>query len=131
MAINYYVLERKVPAGPDKGKMMQYAQVRSGSVIGFEAICRKIALLSTATSGDVKVVLNGLLTVISEYLGAGHRVQVGSLGNFRPSAGSRPAREETEVTAHLMKQPKIIFSPGKALRKMLNGLSFRRMENPV
>ncbi|MCD8261065.1 MAG: hypothetical protein LUD15_05875 [Bacteroides sp.] len=128
MSVSYYVIERRVPGGPDKGKMKQFAQFRLGSVIGFEAICRKTALLSTATSGDVKVVLNGLLTIISEYLEAGHSVKVWVLGNFRPSAGSNPVEKEEDVTAHQMRRPRIIFTPGKALRTMLSQISFRRID---
>lgn len=128
MSINYYVMQRRVPGGPEKGQMKQFAQIRLGSVIPFDVICRKAALLTTATSGDVKVVVNSLLTIISEYLEAGHPVKVGTLGNFRPSAGSRPAATEEELTAHLMKRPRIIFSPGKALKSMLSQVSYRRID---
>ncbi|MCD8167629.1 MAG: hypothetical protein LUE93_16990 [Bacteroides sp.] len=131
MAINYYVVERKVPGGPNKGKTLQYGQVVCGNLMDFDSICHEISLLTTATSGDAKVVLNSLLTIIGRYIKAGHIVQVGKLGNLRPTAGSRPAETPQEVTAHLMKRPKIVFTPGKTLKNMLTNISYRRIEPQV
>ncbi len=131
MPISYSIAPRKVLAGPDRDMTKFYGQVRSTNKIGFERICEDIALLSAATPGDVALVINGLMTVMCENMEEGYAVQIGDLGNFRLAAGSTGAASRKAFTAHLMKKPRIAFTPGRALTRMLGELTFVRKDHII
>lgn len=65
---------------------------------------------------QVKAVLDRINIVLKRNLSQGRRVNVGELGNFRFGVGSTGAATTEEFSNNLIKEPKVVFSPGKALR---------------
>ena len=65
-------------------------------------------------------------------LSQGRRVNVGELGNFRFGVGSTGAPTTEELTTSLIKEPKVVFSPGKALRiaKKLTNFEKKELSEP-
>jgi predicted histone-like DNA-binding protein len=92
--------------------------------ISFDKVCSKIATISTASKGDVQIVIACLLEVLSEHLEAGHTVQLGELGNFRMTAGSRGAEEKGDFNTSYFKKGRVRFSPGSLLRNLENRVHF-------
>ena len=96
MAVKYRLIERK-NLGNDKTETpkKQYAQVVYGDLVEFETFLEE---------------------VLKRNLSQGRRVNVGELGNFRFGVGSTGAATTEEFSNNLIKEPKVVFSPGKALR---------------
>lgn len=126
MAVKYRIVGRKVSDMKGGAKVEKfYAQAVYGSKVSFERVCKRIAERSTATSADVKAVLDGLNYVLSDEMSQGNIVQMGELGNFRPSLSSTGADTAKDFTvATNMKEGRIIFTPGKSLRDAKANLSF-------
>jgi predicted histone-like DNA-binding protein len=125
VALNPYVLKRK-NMGKDApaGSQLYYGQIRVHDTVSFEKVCAKIASLSTASKGDVQIVIAGLLEVLREHLEAGHTVQLGEPGNFRMTAGSRGAEEKGDFNTSYFKKGRVKFFPGSLLRDLENKVNF-------
>jgi len=128
MSLNYHVVKRRIMQGPLKDEFRYYGQVRKSKKIPFKKLCQKIALQSSATKGDVELILNGLVTALIEHLDNGDIVPVGDLGNFRMSAGSRPAETLEEFNSNYMRRPRVIFTPSVELKEMVRNVGFERMD---
>ena len=78
--------------------------------------------------GDVMVVIDGLIRVLTTELQAGNSVQMGEFGNFRLSVGSSGVANAEDFNTSLFKKGKIIFTPGSRLRTMSASPKFERIE---
>ena len=118
MAVKYRLIERK-NLGNDKTETpkKQYAQVIYGDLVEFETFLEEVADGSGVGSAQVKAVLDRINIVLKRNLAQGRRVNVGELGNFRFGVGSTGTPTTEEFTTSLIKEPKVVFSPGKASRK--------------
>ena len=94
----------------------------------FDSICELIADRSTASDGDVALVVLGLIRAMEEALLRNEVVQLGRLGNFRLSIGSSGTVEEKDFQASMIRKPKIIFTPGDKLRAMIEKVSLERID---
>ena len=67
MSLSYHIVQR-----PDKhkdaeeGATLYYGQVRVRQTVSFDRLCETIADRSTASKGDVQLVIDGLLHVLSQ-----------------------------------------------------------------
>lgn len=110
MAVKYHLVLRKnmsknVEAGKEK---LYYAQTRATRTCSFEELCELIAESSTASSGDVKLVLDRMNLFAAKALGRGEVVQFGELGNFQLLLGSKGSVTEDDFSSTLLKKPRLI-----------------------
>ena len=115
MAVQYHLVLRKnmskeVEAGKEK---LYYAQTRATRTCGFEELCDLIAESSTASSGDVKVVLDRMVKFATKALERGEVIQLGELGSLQLIMGSETV--ET-FSSTLLKKARLCFRPGTLLR---------------
>ena len=85
-----YKLVLKKNLGKDSGTTPQkvYAIPKYSGYADLAHLCKLISARCTASSADVKAVLDSLLFVLDLELQAGRIVQLGELGNFRLSLSS-------------------------------------------
>ena len=127
MALKYHLVLRA-----DKSKnaapaaQLYYGQIRSERTVEFPHLCDLISDNSTASSGDVKVVIDGLVRVMQRSMGFGDVIQLGELGNFRMVAGSKGVATQEEFATSLFKKGHVVFSPGSALRKLSADVKFEK-----
>ncbi|MCD8270397.1 MAG: DNA-binding protein [Parabacteroides sp.] len=95
--------------------------------MGFDSICDVVADRSTASDGDVALVIRGVISAMGEAFLRNEVVQLGNLGNFRISIGSSGTVDEKDFQANLIRKPKIIFTPGAKLRAMIEKISLERI----
>jgi len=127
MAIQYHLVRRADKSkNAAEGAKLYYGQVRSMRTIEFPLLCDLISDNSTASSGDVKVVIDGLIRVMQRNMGFGDVMQLGDLGNFRMVAGSKGTVTQEEFTSSLFKKGHIVFSPGTTLRKLASDVKFEK-----
>ena len=84
MALKYHLVQR-LDKSKDAaaGSKLYYGQIRAQQKLEFNKLCEIIASYSTASRGDVMLVIDGLLYVMRQHLENGEVVQVGDFGNFR------------------------------------------------
>ena len=125
MAIKFKTQSRKNPqdlTAPDK----YYAAAVSNGETDMEALAEMIAYQSTLTDTDCYAVLRSLEYNIINELKQGRIVKLGSLGNFQVSISSDGKETPEEVSAIDVTKSRILFRPGKKLRKLLGNLSYQK-----
>ena len=91
MPIKYrLVLRKDMTKGAAAGSKLYYAVNKSTGTCDFEELCDQIADRSTASRGDVQVVVDGLLYILKQRLQKGETVQLGDLGHFQAVMFSVP-----------------------------------------
>lgn len=117
MALKYkLVLRKDMSKDAAEGTKKYYGSVSATGTCGFEQICSSISAYSTASPGDVKLVLDGLVFVASEALLCGEVVQFGELGNFQLKMNSVGVTDADSYDASMLSRPHIVFRPSIRLK---------------
>ncbi len=93
----------------------------------FEELIEEVGDSTVAGSAGVKAVLDRLNVVLGRHLRNGRRVNVGELGTFRLNFGSQGVVGSGDFSTGLIREPRVRFLPGKALRTMKSRTSFERV----
>ena len=128
MSLKYKLVQRRnlgkdQEATPEK----TYAQMVSGDLVTFEELIEEVGDSTVAGSAGVKAVLDRLNVVLGRHLRNGRRVNVGELGTFRLNFGSPGVVVPDDFNTGLIREPRVRFLPGKALRTMKSRTSFERI----
>ena len=122
MSVKYkLVLKKDLTKGAATDAKRYYASANVTGMMDFDTICDVVADRSTASDGDVALVLLGLIRCMQEAL------LRGALGNFRLSLGSSGVVNADDFHASLIRKPRIIYSPGVKLREMIAKVSIERI----
>lgn len=129
MAVKYKLVQRKdLTKGAAEDAKRYYAMSYSSGKCDTNELCETIADRSTATAGDVQLVIDGLVHVMSKRLAAGQTVQLGELGYFRAILGSSGVTDKKDFNADLIKTRKICFTPGRILETVRRTLKTDRTD---
>ena len=99
----------------------------SGDLVTFEELIEEVGDSTVAGSAGVKAVLDRLNVVMARHLRNGRRVNVGELGTFRLNFGSQGVVGSDNFNTGLIREPRVRFLPGKALRTMKSLTNFERI----
>ncbi len=129
MALKYVVTKQVF--GFDKSKTEKYVarQVVSGQV-SFSRLCTQVGQICGAHRGTVQLVIAGLVDALINNLDDGKSVQLGEFGTFRPGIRAKAAAAEQDVSAENIYRKRIIFTPGAALKDVINKVSVTRLAVP-
>jgi predicted histone-like DNA-binding protein len=125
MSILYKVLPKKNPQdllAPEK----YYATAIADGIIDLDLLAELIADQCTVTEADCYAVLISLEKNIIRELGQGRIVKVGRLGNFKVGLSSEGMATADDVSSSSIKKTKILFRPGKRMRRLLVDTTFRK-----
>ena len=96
---------------------------KSTGTCDFEELCDQIADRSTASRGDVQVVVDGLLYILKPNASRKGRPSSWAIsGHFQAVIGSKGTKLEADFNASLIKRPRIVFRPSVTL-KSVTGLA--------
>lgn len=128
MSVKYKLVIKK-NLGEDKNDVPEkmYAQIVSGDFIAFPELIEEVSDSSGVGSAGVKAVLDRLNVILVRHLQHGRRVSVGELGTFRYTIGSSGVVNEKAFDTNLIREPKVRFFPGKALRTIKSQASFEKL----
>ncbi len=104
-----------------------YAQIVSGDYISNEEFIEEVADSSGVGSAGTKAVLDRVNVILVRHLQHGRRVAVGELGTFRFTLGSPGVADVKQFDTNLIREPRVRFYPGKALRTIKSRTSFERL----
>ncbi|WP_291528624.1 HU family DNA-binding protein [Bacteroides sp. UBA939] len=129
MALKYVVTKQVF--GFDESKTEKYVarQVASGQV-SFRKLCTQVGQICGAHRGTVQLVIAGLIDALINNLDDGKSVQLGEFGTFRPGIRAKAASTEEDVSAENIYRRRIIFTPGTALKDVMNKVSITRFTAP-
>ena len=130
MSVKYRLVPRKnLKAGAEPDSRLLYASANVSGTMDFEGVCNRIADRSTASDGDVALVLKGLVKCLTEGLQRGESIDLGDMGKFRVSLGSSGVETPEEFNVSMIRKPRIVFFPGKAIRLMLEDIKLERISD--
>lgn len=128
MATRFTVVARKdMSKGAGDNAKLYYAQAQSNGESDFQSLCRTISSSSTASEGDVEVVVTGLADAAEQALSRGEIVDLGKLGRLRVSLSSTGSATEDECTAAKIRKARIVFTPGERLRNAVGKMKYERV----
>ncbi|WP_459189845.1 HU family DNA-binding protein [Parabacteroides sp. APC149_11_2_Y6] len=132
MSVKYRLVVRK-NLGKDSELVPQklYAQIVSGDLVTFDEFIEEVADSSGVGSAGVKAVLDRMNVVLVRHLQHGRRVQAGELGNFRLALGSGGAESAEVFDPNMIREPRVRFFPGKALRTIKGQAVFEKVALPA
>ena len=127
MSIKYKLVQKR-NLGSDQEQIPTkiYAQMVSGDLVTFDEFVEEVADSTVAGSAGVKAILDRFNVVLVRHLRNGRRVQVGELGNFRLNMGSTGVATVEDFSTDVIREPRVRFHPGKALRAMKGNTNFER-----
>ncbi len=125
MPIKYNVIDRTNPREPEAPNKFYASSVISGKS-DIDEITERIEKISTVSGADIRAVLYALVDVVPSLLSDGKNVNIGDMGTFRVSISSNPSDAFDEVTSSNIRGSRIIFTPGKKFKQMLNNLTYEK-----
>ncbi len=123
--IKYKAVGLKKP-GVKNSPLKYYASTVVDGEVGLLEICQEIEKISTVSEADIMAVLTSLVSIVPDKLTKSNVVRLGDLGSFRPSIGSHGMAKEEEVSANSIKSNKILFRPGKRLKKAMKAAEYKK-----
>ncbi len=126
MSVNFKTVYRKNPQDRTlPGK--HYAQYANKEYVDLEDLAEIILEISSISDSDCLAVINELEKAIVRELKKGNIVRLGKIGNFQISFSSDGVDTEEEVTANLIKSPRVLFRPTTRMKDMLSNLKFHKV----
>lgn len=130
MTMKFKLVSRKnLGADKESVPMKVYAQMVCGDYVPFEELIEEIADSSGVGSAGVKAVIDRSVVLLVRHMQHGRRVHFGDLGHFRYNFGSAGVTDEKKFTTSLIREPKVRFFPGKALRVAKSRTSFEKLSS--
>lgn len=128
MGIKFKLVSKR-NLGDDKEETPEkiYAQIVSGDYVSNEEFIEEVADSSGVGSAGTKAVLDRVNVILVRHLQHGRRVAVGELGTFRFTLGSPGVSDVKQFDTNLIREPRVRFYPGKALRTIKSRTSFERL----
>lgn len=130
MSAKYKLVKRKdFSKDAPEDAIKYFAQLVNNGTVGFEEICGDVAEETALTSADVKSCIDRAAHHIAKNVKEGRLVQMGELGSFLLSGGSKgSATPDTLDAATMMKKPKVQYIPGKLLQDIRGKVNFERVK---
>ena len=121
MAFQYHlVLRKNLSKNVEEGKeKLFYAQTRATGTCTFAELCALVAQSSTASSGDVKVVIDRVIEFLLLFLARGEVVQCGEFGTFQLVQTSSGSPTTEDFSSALLYRARLRFRPGEKLRNLI------------
>ncbi|HZK61618.1 MAG TPA: HU family DNA-binding protein [Anaerovoracaceae bacterium] len=126
MTIKFRVIERSQPGVAGGGEKMFYAAPVVSGTTTLEDLTHMIEKISTLSGADVHGAIYALVDVAISRLEEGEIVRLGELGSLRISLSSVGKTTAAAVKATDVKGTKIIFTPGKRIKKMIKSAKFQK-----
>lgn len=125
MSVKFKTREMGNPQSPEDQKK-HYVQVINGGNVTLRQLSRDIAAHSTWSSSETYGMLEELLQRIGRYVSDGMTVRLGDMGSFSISVKSSGSTTSAEVTSHNVLSRKLLFRPGKEMKRILSEITFEK-----
>lgn len=129
MSVKFTVVPRKDPRDRES-QPRYYAMPKSDGRTDTDNLAKQISRMSSLSSADTSGMLEALLTIIPDLLSEGKIVELGGFGTFRVSFSSEGSDTPEDVSAANITDARVIFTPGKRFKKVLDTLDFQKEAQP-
>lgn len=127
MTLKLKIVERSNPQMPMAPKKY-YASPAQRDEVNLRKLAEAISDGSTLRTTDIMAVLEGLLLELPKQLVEGRIVKLGDFGSFTLNISSVGHDNADEVSSRSVIGKRIIFRPGKEVRKRLENLEQKMIQ---
>lgn len=106
-----------------------YATAINGGMVDFEELAEFITDQSTLSEADIFGVLKAVERTMTREMLKGRSIRIGEIGILMMSVRSEGHDTAEEVTSSSVKRARVVFRPGKRLKKMLKNLDFTKVQD--
>ena len=127
MSIEFNVIQRGEPGVAGGGVKKYYAANQSSGELTLAGLTKSIEKMSTVNGADIRATLYAMVDVMKDELANGRIVRLGELGSLRVNISSDGKEKEEDVKASAIRSARVVFSPGKDLKDMLQALTYEKI----
>ena len=128
MGLKYRIVQSSMQSDTGKKKPQWYPQLTGSQKIDLNEVAGILSKQTTASKGDVYLVVTALTDLIPELLMDGNTVHLGKLGSFRLWAKATPAEDPEKTSYRNIKELRVAFIPAKEIKKKLKNARFRKVK---
>ncbi|MGL5619082.1 MAG: HU family DNA-binding protein [Tannerellaceae bacterium] len=129
MALKYKtVLRKNMHKDAPADSKLVYGATKSAGKYSLDQLSSDISEVSTASEGDIRLVICGMVQMVKKALLRGETVVIDGFGNFQLKAGSTGVATEEEFKVHLMKRPNLVFRPSQSMQVVRDQAKFELIE---
>ncbi|MCD7899757.1 MAG: HU family DNA-binding protein [Bacteroides sp.] len=129
MSLKTVVTKRVFGFDPTKAEKYVVRSVVSGKISNKKLLVL-VSQICGAHRGIVQQVVAGVIDAMVNMLEEGMSVELGDFGTFRPAIRAKAADTRADATANTIYRRRIVFTPGEALRDMLEKTSIQSYSIP-
>ncbi len=126
MSIKFNVIERGQPGVVGGGEKKFYASPVMSGELTLAGLTKSIEKICTVSGADIRAVVYAMVDVMKDSLSEGNIVRMGELGSLRMSFSSEGKATAEEVNASAINSAKVIFTPGKDIKTMLETVEYQK-----
>lgn len=126
MSIEFNVIERGQPGVVGGGEKKFYASPVMSGELTLPGLTKAIEKMCTVSGADIRAVVYAMVDVMKDSLADGNIVRMGELGSLRMSFSSEGKATADEVNATAITGAKVIFTPGKDIKTMLDTVTYKK-----
>lgn len=127
MSIEFNVIQRGEPGVVGGGVKKYYAASQSSGELTLAGLSKRIEQMCTVNGADIRAVVYAMVEVMKLEMADGKIVRLGELGSLRVNISSEGVENEEDVKAGIIRNAKVIFTPGKDLKTMLETLTYEKI----
>ena len=110
----------KSPSSKEEEPDRYHARAVSKGVITYDQLKNDLEYASSATPGDVSLIMDGIVSQIKRHLGEGESVQLGDLGTFSVGISGPKTTKRKAINATNLEVTDVYFRPRKKLIRDIN-----------
>lgn len=126
MGLRYKVTSTKKPGQGKDGEQLWFPRLTSSQQVNLKQMAEILADRSTASRGDVYLIVMGLAQLIPELLADGKTVKLDSLGTFRLQARVDTSPSPDLVSSRHIKEIRAIFRPDNEIKLALKNVNITK-----
>lgn len=128
--MQYKIVKQRVAVGKDAGREKYRILPLTSGTVTFEELVQQLEKVTAFSSGDIVGLVTALTDMLRFYLEQGYSVQMGDLGNFRLTFGSKGFDAPRKFVAQRdIRNVRVSYLPSKKLKQF--ELNFERAEDNV
>jgi predicted histone-like DNA-binding protein len=128
MPLKYKLVQKGNPSRPDEPKKV-YAMAVNDMLIDQRRLSDEIAAMSTISPADTYAMIECLIRIIPKHVINGEVVSLGDFGTFSVNLRSQGAESRDAYNLSLINGVKMIFRPGKVVKKALKEVIYQKMSS--
>ena len=123
MSLSYVIRKGVNPASEDNATVYQ-GRAKQLSLMKTTDFCNFVADQCSATSSDVRGVLDGLIFAVNYFASNSFIVDLGELGSIKYSISSELMEDPEKYSNAAINKAKIVFNPGQQLKNAMKTVKY-------